>query len=76
MTPVNPFILKNKEKMIAFLDELSVSQSVKCCSFMSEIQGQSQPCSQCSRLPAPLSRTELGQSVISESVKAFTIAGV
>jgi len=23
MTPVNPFILKNKEKMIAFLDELS-----------------------------------------------------
>lgn len=27
MTPVNPFILKNKEKMISFLDELSVSQS-------------------------------------------------
>lgn len=41
MTPVNPFILKNKEKMIAFLDELSVSQSVKCCSFVSENQGQS-----------------------------------
>lgn len=26
MTPVNPFILKNKEKMVNFLDELSVSQ--------------------------------------------------
>lgn len=25
MTPVNPFILKNKEKMVNFLDELSVS---------------------------------------------------
>ena len=25
MTPVNPFILKNKEKMVDFLDELSVS---------------------------------------------------
>lgn len=26
MTPVNPFILRNKEKMINFLDELAVSQ--------------------------------------------------
>ena len=41
MTPVNPFILKNKEKMITFLDELSVSRRVKCGSFVSEIQGQS-----------------------------------
>ena len=28
MTPVNPFILKNKEKMINFLDELSVSENL------------------------------------------------
>ena len=28
MTPVNPFILKNKEKMVNFLDELSVSHSI------------------------------------------------
>ena len=28
MTPVNPFIVKNKEKMINFLDELSVSQFI------------------------------------------------
>ena len=55
MTPVNPFILKNKEKMITFLDELSVSQSVKCCLFVSEIQGR---------------------SVITKSLKAFTIVGV
>lgn len=50
MTPVNPFILKNKEKMIAFLDELSVSQGVTHCpllyffkaySRVYEIQGQS-----------------------------------
>lgn len=40
MTPVNPFILKNKEKMITFLDELSVSQSVKFYSFVSVIHGQ------------------------------------
>lgn len=55
MTPVNPFILKNKEKMITFLDELSVSRRVKCNSLVSEIQGQ---------------------SVITKSLKAFTIAGV
>lgn len=28
MTPVNPFILKHKEKMISFLDELSVGMGV------------------------------------------------
>ena len=33
MTPVNPFILKNKEKMINFLDELSVSASQHLCCF-------------------------------------------
>lgn len=55
MTPVNPFILKNKEKMTAFLDELSVSQRVKYCLFVSEIQGQ---------------------SVITKSLKAFTIVRV
>ena len=38
MTPVNPFILKNKEKMIAFLDELSVSQRVNLCSLLFFLQ--------------------------------------
>lgn len=33
MTPVNPFILKNKEKMINFLDELSVSARQHVCCF-------------------------------------------
>ena len=28
MTPVNPFILKNKGKMVAFLDDLAVSQII------------------------------------------------
>jgi Ras GTPase-activating protein 1 len=30
MEVVNPFILKNKERMVVFLDQLSVSNSLQC----------------------------------------------